>query len=100
MLQHNTPNAPITLFSKLSLIFPCQPLPLVVSPLTLEAARELLGTSTCSSGLPGDFATRVNGRNADSPKFSFTYKKNTLKLSEVTYCSSFPLFPVGGAVCW
>lgn len=100
MLQHNTPNAPITLFSKLSLIFPCQPLPLVVSPLTLEAARELLGTSTCSSGLPGDFATRVNGRNADPPKFSFTYKKNTLKLSEVTYCSSFPLFPVGGAVCW
>lgn len=78
MLQHNTPNAPITLFSKLSLIFPCQPLPLIVSPLTLEAARELLGTSTCSSGLPGDFATRVNGRNADPPTFSFTYKKKKI----------------------
>lgn len=56
-LKLESQNIPITCFQALSFIFPCQPSPVLVSPLTIEAVRELLGASKCSSDLWVEFAT-------------------------------------------
>lgn len=56
-LKLKSQSIPITCFQALSLIFPCQLLPVLVFPLSVKTVGELLLASKCSSDLWVEFAT-------------------------------------------
>lgn len=75
-LKLKSQNVPIACFQALSLIFPCQLLPVLVSPLSVKTVRELLVASKCSSDLWVEFATtglcgRDKSRSTEKPLSGF-----------------------------